>query len=81
MEIANCIREIYIADMNQPLEAKDTSGGRSVHWRKNQEMRDMIDMCKLMDIGFFGLSFTWVNRSQDATKIQERIDRAWCNTA
>lgn len=42
-------------------------------------MLDMVNGCKLIDIGYQGLWFTWTNCRKDLTNIRKRLDRVWCN--
>lgn len=44
------------------------------------KLRQTIDNCKLIDIGFQGPQLTWSNGQEGKAKIRERIDMAWCNT-
>lgn len=71
---------IVIGDVNQPLEAKDKRGGRPINSHLQTQLRQTIDNCKLIDIGFQGPQLTCSNGQEGKAKIRERIDRAWCNT-
>lgn len=42
-------------------------------------MRRMVDCCGLIDMGYVGTPFTWMNMRSGLANIQERLDRAMCN--
>lgn len=71
---------VVIGDVNQPLEAKDKRGERPINRHLATKLRQTIDNCKLIDIGFQGPQLTWSNSQEGKAKKRERIDSAWCNT-
>lgn len=45
---------VVIGDVNQPLKAKDKRGERPINRHLATKLRQTIDNCKLIDIGFQG---------------------------
>ena len=43
------------------------------------ELRNFLDNCSLIDLGFKGNSFTWTNKRMGRDNIKERLDRAVAN--
>lgn len=35
----------------------------------------VLDQCNLLDLGFYGPPFTWTNKQDPSSNIQERLDR------
>lgn len=42
-------------------------------------LRDAVNRCHLVDLGFQGTQYTWTNYRKGIANIKERLDRAWCN--
>jgi hypothetical protein len=38
--------------------------------------REAVEECKLEDLGFYGLPYTWDNKQHGANNIKVRLDRA-----
>lgn len=52
---------VLLGEMNQPLDQGDKMGGRPVNQMNARMLRETIDACKFIDLGFHGLRFTWTN--------------------
>lgn len=70
---------LLIGDVNQPLNSCDKQGGQPLNQRLANSLRDNIDVCCFLDLGFQGSQFTWSNGRLGSANIRERLDRAWCN--
>ena len=42
--------------------------------------KECLDSCGMVDLGFHGSHFTWVNKREVGHFIQERLDRGFANT-
>ena len=74
---------IIAGDFNEPLANEDKFGGRPVSINRSLLFKECLDNCNMVDMGFNGLKFTWTNRREISSLIQERIDRffmnpSWC---
>lgn len=80
-ELGTTIREpwLFVGDVNQPLGNSDKRGGIPVSWRRSHMLWEVLQTGGLIDMGFSDPAFTWSNGREGRAKIQERIDRAWCN--
>ena len=70
-------------DFNEPIIGEDKFGGRPVSVNRSLMLKDCLDKCNMIDLGFSGPRFTWTNRREIQGLIQERIDRffvnpSWC---
>ena len=70
---------VIAGDFNEPLSSADKLGGRDVSIRKSLLLKDCLDRCNMIDLGFSGSRFTWTNRRDAPVLIQERIDRFFVN--
>lgn len=66
-------------DFNQVLEASNKQCGQSINKTQTDYMREVVDTCNWLDLGFQGLKFTWTNGCKGTSNIKERIDQVWCN--
>ena len=74
---------IIAGDFNEPLADVDKFGGRPVSINRSLLFKDCLDKCNMVDMGFSGPRYTWTNRREISSLIQERIDRffmnpSWC---
>ena len=74
---------IITGDFNEPLAGEDKFGGRPVSINRSLLFKESLDECNMMDMSFNGPKYTWTNRREINSLIQERIDRffmnpSWC---
>lgn len=74
---------VLAGDFNEPLVDEDKFGGRPVSINRSLLLKDCLDKCNMVDLGFNGPRFTWTNKRDANYFIQERIDRyfmnlSWC---
>ncbi|XP_030941490.1 uncharacterized protein LOC115966387 [Quercus lobata] len=70
---------VIAGDFNEPLSSADKLGGRDVSIRKSLLLKDCLDRCNMIDLGFSGSRFTGTNCRDAPVLIQERIDRFFVN--
>ncbi|KAK3188277.1 hypothetical protein Dsin_027838 [Dipteronia sinensis] len=63
---------ICIGDFNEILSMEEKEGEVPQQRRMIEEFREAIDFCDLDDLGFRGPRFTWSNRQDGSSMIQER---------
>ena len=68
-----------VGDFNEFLSCNDKQGGNPLNLRRVQLFKDFLDACGMVDLGFHGPKFTWVNKRETGHYIQERLDRAFAN--
>ena len=61
------------------LLMKISLGGRTVSINRSLLFKECLDKCNMVDMGFNGPKFTWTNRREISSLIQERIDRFFMN--
>lgn len=71
---------VIAGDFNEPLNSSDKLGGREVSISRSLLLKECLDKCNMVDLGFSGSRFTWTNRRDAHILIQERIDRFFVNT-
>ena len=74
---------IIEGDFNEPLAGDDKFGGRPISINRSMMFKDCLDKCNMVDMVFSGPRYTWTNRREIHSLIQERIDRffmnpSWC---
>ena len=67
---------LIAGDFNEILDASEQFGGNVREEWKMDGSRDAVEICKLCDLGYSGLPFTWDNRQQGRDNIKVRLDRA-----
>jgi hypothetical protein len=70
---------IVIGDFNEILDDSEKIGGLQRPRWQIENFRAALDDCGLQDIGFSGPPFTWCNKRDGDSMIQERLDRCVCN--
>ena len=70
---------IIAGDFNEILAVGDKFGVRAVNSNRSLFFKDCLDYCNMIDMGFTGPQFTWTNRRNINTLVQERIDRFFAN--
>lgn len=68
-----------VVDFNELLSCRDKQGGNLLNPRRVQLFKDCLDACGMVDLGFHGPKFTWVNKREMGLYIQERLDRVFAN--
>ena len=51
-----------VGDFNELLSCHDKLGGNSLNPRRVQLFKDCLDSCGMLDLGFNGPRFMWVNK-------------------
>ena len=72
---------LMLGDYNELLSSHDKLGGNPLNPRRVQLFKECLDACGMVDLGFHGPKFTWVNKRDVGCFIQERLDRGFANTA
>ena len=70
---------VLAGDFNEPLTGEDKFGGRLVSVSGSLLLKECLDKCSMIDIGFTGAQFTWTNKRPLHGLIQERINRFFVN--
>ena len=68
-----------LGDFNEILSSTDKCGGNLVNMKRAQIFKNCLDVCNLIDLGFQGPKYTWVNKLDIGHFIQECLDRAFAN--
>ena len=68
-----------MGDFNELLSCNDKLGGNPLNPRRVQMFKDYLDSCGMVDLGYHGPKFTWVNKREVGHFIQERLDRGFAN--
>ncbi|XP_075659168.1 uncharacterized protein LOC142629059 [Castanea sativa] len=71
---------LMLGDFNEMLSSSDKLGGNPLIPRRVQMFKDCLDSCGMVDLGFHGPRFTWVNKREVGHFIQERLDRGFANS-
>nr|XP_023912507.1 uncharacterized protein LOC112024102 [Quercus suber] len=72
---------LMLGDYNELLSCHDKNGGNPLNPRRVQLFKECLDACGMIDLGFHGPKYTWVNKRDFGHFIQERLDRGFANTA
>ena len=51
-----------LGDFNEILSSADKCGGNPINLRRAQIFKDCLNACNLIDLGFQGSKYTWVNK-------------------
>ncbi|XP_050247698.1 uncharacterized protein LOC126695106 [Quercus robur] len=70
---------VIVGDFNESLTAEDKFGGRAFGVNSSLHFKECLDNCNMMDIGFSGPCFTWINKREVQALIQVRLDRFFVN--
>ena len=70
---------VIAGDFNKPLLDSDKYEGRAININNSLLFKECLDRCNMIDLGFSGPRFTWTNKSDISSLIQERIDRFFVN--
>ncbi|KAF7131590.1 hypothetical protein RHSIM_Rhsim09G0083100 [Rhododendron simsii] len=70
---------LCVGDFNQVLTVGDKFGGNLPDLGRIRAFNDMLNDCRLVDLGCIGPRFTWRNNRAEGGFIMERIDMAFAN--
>ncbi|XP_042964718.1 uncharacterized protein LOC122298940 [Carya illinoinensis] len=68
-----------IGDFNEILSHDEKVGGRVRSENQMGLFREVVENCKLFDLGWEGNKYTWCNRHENETFTKERLDRGLAN--
>ena len=66
---------LCVGDFNEITRQEEKVGGAIRAHNQMQALRDVLDECGFMDLGFVGPKFTWRKHFTDGHSIWERLDR------
>ncbi|KAL0327910.1 UNVERIFIED_CONTAM: putative mitochondrial protein [Sesamum calycinum] len=66
-------------DFNEILDQSEKLGGPPRPMWQIRKFREALEQCELVDLGFAGTPFTWLNRHSEPNTVYERLDRACAN--
>ena len=64
-----------MGDFNEVLSAEEKYGGNPICQRRVRAIKECMDECSMMDLGFSGPIYTWTNKRELDNLIQYRLDR------
>ncbi|GLT87033.1 hypothetical protein SLE2022_051370 [Rubroshorea leprosula] len=70
---------MIIEDFNDVVDQSEKFGGNEISQTHVRAYLDCMNNCNMVDLGFIGNRFTWVNMCFPNQLIRERLDRAWAN--
>ena len=70
---------ICIGDFNEILLANEKQGGEPRSEWQMVNFREVLDNCRLRDMGFKGARFIWCNRKDEQDRVYVRLDRRVAN--
>ncbi|GKV14797.1 hypothetical protein SLEP1_g25615 [Rubroshorea leprosula] len=70
---------MMIGDFNDVLDQSEKFGGNRICQARVRAYLECMNNCNMIDLGFVGNRFTWVNMRFSHHLIRERLDRAWAN--
>ena len=72
---------IITGDFNEIFLGEDKFGGRPINISRAVNFQECLNICGMIDLGFFSPCYTWTNRQPLPYLVQERIDRVFVNVA
>ena len=69
-----------IGDFNEITGMSEKEGGSTRPRQQMMNFLNTINCCRLRDISFVGLKYTWWYVRRDGEQIKERLDRALVTT-
>ena len=66
-------------DFNLLLMASEKKGGDAFNVQEAEILRNAMEVCSFIDMGFVGYEYTWSNNRGGEANIQERLDRFFVN--
>ena len=61
------------------LSLEERSGEAAGSMRRIQDFGDVVNRCRLTDLGFRAVPFTWENRRNEVALVQKQLDKALAN--
>lgn len=71
---------LCMGDFNEVLAAEEQMGANEREQWQINAFQDMVNDCRLTDLGFHGLPFTWDDRQEGNRNVKARLDRALGDT-
>ena len=68
-----------MGDFNEVLSDDEKFGRNPICQRKVRAIKECMDDCNMMDLGFSGPKYTWTNKRELGNLIQCKLDRCWVN--
>ncbi|XP_026410361.1 uncharacterized protein LOC113305555 [Papaver somniferum] len=68
-----------MGDFNIVLSNEEKKGLRPFYRNEDEIFKDILSDMGVQDMGFTGYPYTWCNQITDNTRVEERLDRAFCN--
>ncbi|GLT36867.1 hypothetical protein SLA2020_112150 [Shorea laevis] len=68
-----------MGDFNDIIDQSEKFRGNAISQTRVKAYIDCMNTCNMVDLGFTGNKFTWVNCRFFGQLIRERLDRAWAN--
>ncbi|XP_057249396.1 uncharacterized protein LOC130590838 [Beta vulgaris subsp. vulgaris] len=66
---------IFGGDFNEILSYDEKEGGANTERREITHFREVMDSCRLRDLGYEGQWWTWERGRSSNTRVRERLDR------
>ncbi|GKU88076.1 hypothetical protein SLEP1_g2381 [Rubroshorea leprosula] len=66
---------VIAGDFNDVVDQSEKFGGAPINQHRVQAFTSCMNDCQMLDLGFTGGRFTWVNMQSDGHIIRERLDR------
>ena len=70
---------IIAGEFNELLSNDEKLGGRPISLYRANLFKECLDSCNMVDLGFNSPRFTWTNKHDIGSLIQERLDRYFAN--
>ena len=70
---------LMIGDFNEVLCGEGKFGGNQININRAMEFKACLDSCSVVDLGFAGPKYTWMNKRQLTNLLLERIDQCFTN--
>lgn len=70
---------LMLGDFNELLSRHDKLGGNPLNPRRVHLFKECLDSYSMVDLGFHGPKYIWVNKREVGQFIEERLDRSFAN--
>ena len=71
---------MFGGDFNEIMSYDEKEGGAMTERREINHFRNVVDLCRLRDLGFEGQWWTWERGKSMHTRVRERLDRFLATT-